>query len=47
MNHNKKQITLRLKEDLFQRISNEAENIGISVNAYITMILSKGLCKEN
>lgn len=37
----RKQITLRLKSGLAERIEKKANELGISVNAYISMILSK------
>ncbi len=42
----KTQITLRLKEDLANKISEKAGEYGISVNAYISMVLSKELSEK-
>lgn len=36
-----KRTTLRLKSDLYEKVEKEAQKIGVSVNALISMILSK------
>lgn len=36
----RKQITLRLSEELYQQLRREAERMGISVNALISIILN-------
>lgn len=36
----RKQITLRLSEELYQQLQREAERMGISVNALISIILN-------
>lgn len=36
----RKQLTLRLSEELYQQLRREAERMGISVNALISIILN-------
>lgn len=36
----RKQITLRFPEELYQQLQQEAERMGISVNALISIILN-------
>ena len=41
MTSNKIQFTLRLKEDLANNLAKQSKTLGISLNAFITMILAK------
>lgn len=40
------QVTLRLKSELAKKITEKAQELGISVNAFIAMTLSKELSKN-
>ena len=40
---NKKSFTLRLNPDLSAKVEKESANLGLSQNAYITMVLHKAL----
>ncbi len=42
----KASITLRIRRDISDQVSRRAAELGISTNAYITMILAKELAKE-
>ena len=45
MNSNKHQFTLRLNIDLDKRIEELSQNMGVSKNAFILMILDKEVRK--
>ena len=40
-------ITLRLRRDISEKVTKKAIELGISKNAYITMVLSKELSDKN
>lgn len=42
----RKQITLRFPEELYQQLQREAERMGISVNALISIILNDHLSQD-
>ena len=42
---NKKRRTLRIPTELAEKIEQKANELGISTNAYITMVLAKELMK--
>ena len=42
----RKQITLRFPEELYQQLRQEAERMGISVNALISIILNAYLSQD-
>lgn len=43
---NKKSFTLRLNPDLSAKVEKESASLGLSQNAYITMVLHKALRSE-
>lgn len=45
-NDTTKNFTLRLKPVLFEKLEQEAQQMGVSKNAFILMVLSKELLKE-
>jgi predicted DNA binding CopG/RHH family protein len=45
-NDAKKNFTLRIKNELSEKVEKEASNLGISQTAYITMVLHKALREE-
>lgn len=42
----RKQITLRFPEELYQQLQQEAERMGISINALISIILNDYLSQD-
>jgi predicted HicB family RNase H-like nuclease len=40
---------LRLNEDIYEKVTNEADKLGISTNAFLTMIIIEKLstCESN
>jgi HicB family. len=43
MSKNKTQTSLRINKNIYQKATEEAQKIGISLNSYITMVLLKEL----
>jgi len=41
VNSKRKQITLRLKKELSEKLEKNAQDLGVSTNAYISMVLAK------
>ena len=42
-NKEKKSFTLRLNDEIYKKIEKKADEIGVSKNAYITMIIHKAV----
>ncbi len=47
MSNEKLQTTIRLNKETYKKVTEQAQKLGISVNAYISMILSKELSEKN
>ncbi|MBN8200504.1 toxin-antitoxin system HicB family antitoxin [Bacillus sp. NTK034] len=45
-NDKRKSFTLRLNAELSQKVEKEADSLGLTQNAYITMILHKAIRAE-
>lgn len=45
-NDKRKSFTLRLNSELSQKVEKEADSLGLTQNAYITMILHKAIRAE-
>lgn len=39
----RKQISLRLPKEMFERLEKEATRLGYSINTYIQMMIEKGM----
>jgi predicted DNA binding CopG/RHH family protein len=44
--NSRKSFTFRLNDDLSKKVEKEAGSLGLTQNAYITMVLHKALRKE-